>query len=87
MFKKIKNGAFVTANGCSFCDVYMIDIDDERIELSDLNGFVIGTIDHNTLYEPIELIPYNDDGRINSEVITIVEINGEINEDFFVRTV
>ena len=83
MFKKIKNGAFVTANGCSFCDVYMINIDDDRIELSDLNGFVIGTIDHNALYEPIELIPYNDNMMMSGDVITIIKTNGEINEDYF----
>lgn len=75
---KLNNGAFVTGNGCSFCDVYMIDIDDERIELSDWNGMVIGTIDHKTLYEPVEMIEYDSDGRMDGNVQTLYSKDGGV---------
>lgn len=48
-FKRFKYGTTVLCNHCNFFDVYMIDIDEDRIELSDNMGMVIGTIDTDQL--------------------------------------
>ena len=32
-FMKLNNGAIVSCGDCNFYDVYMIDIDDDRVEL------------------------------------------------------
>ena len=46
---KFNEGVTVICKFCNFFDVYMIDIDEYRIELSDSFGMVIGTIDANEL--------------------------------------
>lgn len=70
---KFRNGCFVMADCCSFCDVYMIDIDDERMELNDYNGFVIGTIGYEDIQDSVELIEYNADGHMGDDIITLCE--------------
>ena len=62
-FKKFKNGVTILCNHCDFYDVYMIDIDKYRIELSDNMGMVIGTINSNQLNKCI-IINHDNDGRI-----------------------
>lgn len=46
---KFNEGVTVICKFCNFFDVYMIDIDEDRIELSDSFGMVIGTIDADEL--------------------------------------
>lgn len=41
----------------------MIDVDEDRIELSDNMGMVIGTIDSDQINE-CAIINYSDDGRM-----------------------
>lgn len=60
-FKKFKHGVTVLCNYCDYYDVYMIDIDEYRIELSDSFGMVIGTIDTDQLSK-VEIINYDGDG-------------------------
>lgn len=60
-FKKFNHGITVLCNHCDYYDVYMIDIDEYRIELSDSFGMVIGTIDTDQLSK-IEIINYDGDG-------------------------
>ena len=62
-FKKFKYGITVLCNHCDYYDVYMIDIDEYRIELSDSFGMVIGTIDTDQLSK-VEIINYDGDGDI-----------------------
>lgn len=62
-FKKFKYGTTILCNHCNFFDVYMIDVDEDRIELSDNIGMVIGTIDTDQLNE-CTIINYDNDGRI-----------------------
>lgn len=62
-FKRFKYGTTISCNHCNFFDVYMIDIDEYRIELSDNMGMVIGTIDTNQLNK-CTIINYDNDGRI-----------------------
>lgn len=62
-FKKFKNGVTVLYEHCNIYDVYMIDVDEYRIELSDNMGMVIGTIDSDKINE-CAIINYNDDGRM-----------------------
>ena len=62
-FKKFKHGVTVFCNHCDYYDVYMIDIDEYRIELSDSFGMVIGTIDTDQLSK-VEIINYDGDGAI-----------------------
>lgn len=62
-FKRFKYGVTVLCNHCNFFDVYMIDVDEDRIELSDNMGMVIGTIDTDQLNE-CTIINYDNDGRI-----------------------
>ena len=62
-FKKFKHGVTVLCNYCDYYDVYMIDIDESRIELSDGYGMVIGTINTDQLNN-CEIINYDGDGNI-----------------------
>ena len=62
-FKRFKYGTTLLWNHCNFSDVYMIDIDEDRIELSDNMGMVIGTIDTDQL-KKCTIINYDNDGRI-----------------------
>lgn len=62
-FKKFNHGVTVLCNYCDYYDVYMIDIDEDRIELSDCNGFVIGTINIDQLNN-CEIINYDGNGTI-----------------------
>lgn len=64
-FKKFRNGVTVLCNHCDFYDVYMIDIDEYRIELSDNMGMVIGTIDSDQLNK-CTIINYDNDGGMIS---------------------
>lgn len=64
-FKKFRNGVTVLCNHCDFYDVYMIDINEYRIELSDNMGMVIGTIDSDQLNK-CTIINYDNDGRMIS---------------------
>ena len=62
-FKRFKYGTTVLCNHCSIFDVYMIDIDEDRIELSDSMGMVIGTIDTDQLNE-CAIINYDNNGKM-----------------------
>lgn len=62
-FKRFKNGVTVLYEYCNIYDVYMIDVDEDRIELSDNMGMVIGTIDSDQINE-CAIINYNDNGRM-----------------------
>lgn len=62
-FKRFKNSVTVLYEHCNIYDVYMIDIDEDRIELSDNMGMVIGTIDSDQINE-CAIINYNDNGRM-----------------------
>lgn len=62
-FKKFNYGVTVLCNHCDYYDVYMIDIDNYRIELSDCYGMVIGTIDSDQI-KNCEVINYDDNGNI-----------------------
>lgn len=62
-FKKFNHGITVLCNYCDYYDVYMIDIDEYRIELSDSFGMVIGTIDTDQLSK-VEIINYDGDGNM-----------------------
>ena len=62
-FKRFKNGVTVLYKHCNIYDVYMIDVDEDRIELSDSMGMVIGTIDTDQLKE-CTVINYDNNGRI-----------------------
>lgn len=70
---KLENGGFVIADNCSYCDIYLIDIDEDRIELNDSNHFVIGTIDHNNIYDCVEIIKYDKEGHLSDDIITLCE--------------
>lgn len=60
-FKRFNHGITVLCNHCDYYDVYMIDIDEYRIELSDNFGMVIGTIDTDQLSK-VEIINYDGNG-------------------------
>ena len=79
MFFKIKNGAIVECESSSFLEVYMIDIDDSRIELSDQYGMVIGTIHWREVKGECTYIEYGNDGHFSDEMneVTICK-DGEI---------
>ena len=62
-FKIFNHGITVLCNHCDYYDVYMIDIDEYRIELSDSFGMVIGTIDTDQLSK-VEIINYDGDGNM-----------------------
>lgn len=62
-FKRFKIGVTVLYEHCNIYDVYMIDVDEDRIELSDNMGMVIGTIDSDQINE-CAIINYNDDSRM-----------------------
>lgn len=62
-FKRFNYGITVLCNHCDYYDVYMIDIDEYRIELSDNFGMVIGTIDTDQLSK-VEIINYDGDGNM-----------------------
>lgn len=62
-FKRFNHGITVLCNYCDYYDVYMIDIDEYRIELSDSFGMVIGTIDTDQLSK-VEIINYDGDGNM-----------------------
>ena len=62
-FKIFNHGITVLCNHCDYYDVYMIDIDEYRIELSDRFGMVIGTIDTDQLNK-VEIINYDGDGNM-----------------------
>lgn len=61
---KFNNGITLICGPCAYFDVYMIDIDDDRIELSDSNGMVIGTMDTAVCLDDCEVIKYDSDGRM-----------------------
>ena len=62
-FKRFDYGATIICGYCDYYDVFMVDIDEDRIELSDENGMVIGTISIDQL-DNIEVINYDDNGRM-----------------------
>lgn len=72
-FIRLNNGAIIICGDCSFHDIYIIDIDEDRIELSDENGFVIGTISRDT-YEDIEVWEYDNDGRLSEDDTIILSL-------------
>ena len=58
------NGSIVWCKECTFYDVYNVDIDDDRIELNDESGFIIGTIDTSML-DKCYYLSYDNDGRFS----------------------
>lgn len=62
---KFNHGVTVLCGQCDYYDVYMIDIDDNRIELNDSFGMVIGTINISELNK-CEIINYDGNGNIES---------------------
>ena len=69
-FKKFNYGVTVLCGYCNYYDVYMIDIDEDRIELSDNTGMAIGTINTEQLNN-CEIINYNSKG----EIINLGDLN------------
>ena len=70
------NDAIVFADCASFYDVCLINIDNERIELNDYNGFVIGVIDYENVWDEIGIINRDSEGRLSDDTI-IWFANGE----------
>lgn len=70
---KLLYGSIVVADACDYYDVYMIDIDENRIELNDINGMVIGCIDHNSIYDRVEIIKYDKNKHITNNSIILCE--------------
>lgn len=66
---KFNEGVTVICKFCNFFDVYMIDIDEYRIELSDSFGMVIGTIDTDEL-NSCEIISENHEFVPLKEIYT-----------------
>jgi len=66
---KFNEGVTVICGYCNFFDVYMIDIDEYRIELSDSFGMVIGTIDADEL-NSCEIISENHEFVPLKEIYT-----------------
>lgn len=66
---KFNEGVTVICKFCNFFDVYMIDIDEYRIELSDSFGMAIGTIDANEL-NSCEIISENHEFVPLKEIYT-----------------
>lgn len=66
---KFNEGITVICKFCNFFDVYMIDIDEYRIELSDSFGMVIGTIDVDEL-NSCEIISENHEFVPLKEIYT-----------------
>lgn len=62
-FVKFKYGVTITCGPCDYYDVYMIDVDEYRIELSDSYGMVIGTINADQI-DNCEVIDYDGEGNI-----------------------
>ena len=73
---KLANGCVLWCDASSFYDVYYIDIDDDRIELSDCDGFVIGTIDHNQIWDECAYIEYDANGHLYNAPIQKLWSNG-----------
>lgn len=71
-FKKFNYGITVLCGCCDYYDVYMIDIDEDRIELSDNMGMVIGTINSDQLNN-CEIINYDGNG----EIIDLINLGDE----------
>lgn len=61
---KLKNRVTILYGDCTYFDIYMIDADNDIIELSDYDGLVIGTINTNNL-EDCEIIEYGDNEAIS----------------------
>ena len=78
---KFRYGASVYCDACDFYDVYMIDIDENRIELSDYNGMVIGTISQNEIWDKCEYIKFDKNGYLEQYTHTIWE-NGDFTNEF-----
>lgn len=70
------NNAIVFADCATFYDVDSIDIDEDRIELNDTAGMVIGVIDYNNVWDEIGIIHRNDKGDLTGKS-TILFTNGE----------
>ena len=66
---KFNEGVTVICKFCNFFYVYMIDIDEYRIELSDSFGMVIGTIDTDEL-NSCEIISENHEFVPLKEIYT-----------------
>lgn len=78
--KNLKN-CIMYADCATFYDVDSIDIDEDRIELNDCNGMVIGIIDYNNVWDEIGIIHRNDKGEL-TEKSTILFENGEATEEW-----
>lgn len=76
-FLKFKYGVTVVCGSCDYYDVYMIDVDEYRIELSDSYGMVIGTINANQI-DNCEIIDYDAEGSISA----LRDLNGNITGTF-----
>ena len=61
--RRFKNGVTVLYKHCNIYDVYIININKNKIRLSNNMGMVIGTIDSDQINE-CAIINYNDDVRI-----------------------
>ena len=72
---KFNNEITLICGPCAYFDVYMIDIDDDRIELSDNIGMVIGTMDTAVCLDDCEVIEYGSDGRtLDNQPTKLTEI-------------
>ena len=82
MYINIKfDDAIVYADCASFYDVCLMNIDDDRIELSDADGFVLGIIDYYNVWNEIGIIKRGSDGRLSDDIIVLFE-NGEETDEW-----
>lgn len=61
---KTRNRVTILYGDCAYFDIYMIDINNDIIELSDYNGLIVGTINTNNLKD-CEVIEYGDNETIS----------------------
>ena len=65
-------GATIMTEDCSYCDVYMLIIDEEEksIDVSDYNGMMIGMIHYDDNVKNVDARIYEkDDNNIESIII------------------
>lgn len=67
------NGISIFCDGCSYNDVYYIDVDNSRIELNDYNKMVIGTIDFYKLNK-CEYVEYDNNGYLTGDIKKLNDI-------------
>ncbi len=77
---EINYGGYVYCDNMMIDNIYSIDIieEDETIELNGVNGFVEGWIRYYHEVEEVGVIPYNNEGNIDSEQEFLIIKNGKV---------